>query len=163
MADAGQKMFWELGCRLVYDDSGRGMPRPQAEISFGWHRDGQYFEVCRRQLGIQLQLNRLKVSVELAEKFLLLCREKPYCERFLIDSSPCAQDVIEHASGRLHLTRGTAAFLAGAEHYPSLSVTLEGAGERVLLSHELRKSFGRRIQKLTPDDLRTNLRASVAA
>ncbi len=163
MSDEKMIAFWELSFSIAYEKLGSGQVNP-VRTSFGWDREQRCFHLMMVGVGAPPETMSLPMPVELAEKFLLACRDPVYGACFLFDTCPRAEGRLCSRGTTLILERHNTQYVGRAEIYPGLHMRVMQEGKELVrqlyLTHELRRRLGEHLLKLEAEDVVANLRLS---
>lgn len=164
-ADADNPDVWWLGHATKYaSDSGRatfgGPPAPKSNHAFWWNRKDHTF-VLANNYGMDRTHDATSFPREAAEAFLIRCTDPEFNAQFLnqVYTSKAASEVIETKIG---IGQGKVLITRRRDNFPDLSVSFLGTNSpngAFSLFSDLRQDFGRRLLKLSPEEVRAKLRA----
>ena len=156
--------IWRLAGATKYKRNHLGSFAPSTPMSshmFGWNKVKKAF-IIEDTFGMAGTTTRtLPLLPELAELFLVRCLEPAFAERFLNSYCPRRDEneVLTLEGNELHLS--CSAYKSGRvgrdDTLPTLSLSSGRGTDSLWLFYELRQSFGQRMKKLLPKEIRSNL------
>ncbi len=159
-----EKGVWWLASGALYNDSGRGTPTLRSMHQFGWDTEKQGF-VIENQLGLGVvRHDRLHLSVDLVELFLLECCDPTFRQLFLEEFYPGEdiERIFEGATAKLSVHRSKAHHMGGTSYIlPSLTLTnmsSTGADSWIRLFDAMRRNLAVRMASVTREQVRQVLR-----
>lgn len=167
-APAKQETVWWLAKASKYRRNHEGDFSPASAMSrhsFGWDRNEKCF-VFENDFGSVLRPSRqtMPMPVELAEKFLLRCKDADFRRRMLSGHFSTAESVhesIEHDGFVLEVRRTRDASDALQARPPSLLLALRSNQPHVsfVLFSEMREALGKAVAKVPERVIRRQLRS----